>query len=713
MDDNRFPSSALGSARLEPSAPVIAAETGTWTLVYTTGSLGIDEGGTIKIAHRFASDWEPPQFDQPTASGYTTVRTTGRAVLKARYESKGSIRPYRKALSIDVSGHALKPGDEVIVTFGDRSHGSPGMRAQTFQESAHEFRVCVDPTNSALARPLACSPTVPVVPGPAVKGVCLLPTRAEPGRWIEIFLRGEDAWGNPAPAPPFSLRWEGDGEAELEGTRLRLHGEGTGWVIAESALGIARSNPIRVCRETTGRFWADLHAQTGSTIGTGTEEEYFAFGRDVARLDIISHQGNDFQISDALWASLNETTRRFHEEGRYVVFPGYEWSGNTPVGGDHNVFYREEGLPIFRSSHWLVPDAAETPGTPAPDLDTLLANLRREVPEEKVIVASHVGGRYAEMRRPLDVGLAPLVEVVSCWGIFEWMLWDSFEQGHVVGVMANSDGHKGRPGCEGPGAGEFGIGGGLTCVLAESLTREAVFEALRQRRCYGTTGARMDLSFSVNGAPMGSVLPPSDLYRVEARVATVAPLEELALYAGRERLHVFRPREFETVADSPRVRVQWGGAEMRGRSRRIRWDGRVTVSGNRIARIAATAFDSPADGIVTQTADSITFRSATTGDRDSFDIELEEGRRGTLLLETERGSCEVRLSTLGDEPVRRECGGLDAFMAVGRYPLEMTTRQAAFELRLAAEEVGGRPLLIRVLQGDGHLAWASPVYIRP
>src|SRR5690606_34136385 len=126
----------------------------------------------------------------------------------------------------------------------------------------------------------------------------------------------------------------------------------------------------------------------------------------------------------------------------------------------------------------------------------------------------------------------------------------------VVGVMANSDGHKGRPGCEGPGAGEFGIGGGLTCVLAESLTREAVFEALRQRHCYGTTGARMDLSFSVNGAVMGSVLPPSDVYRVEARVATVAPLEELVLYAGRERLHVFRPQEFEAVADSPRIRVQ-------------------------------------------------------------------------------------------------------------------------------------------------------------
>ena len=38
-----------------------------------------------------------------------------------------------------------------------------------------------------------------------------------------------------------------------------------------------------------------------------------------------------------------------------------------------------------------------------------------------------------------------------------------------------------------PGAGEFGIAGGLTCVLVPELTREAVFQALRERRCYGTT----------------------------------------------------------------------------------------------------------------------------------------------------------------------------------------------------------------------------------
>ena len=51
------------------------------------------------------------------------------------------------------------------------------------------------------------------------------------------------------------------------------------------------------------------------------------------------------------------------------------------------------------------------------------------------------------------------------------------KQCYKVGFVANSDGHKGRPGASHPGPSTFGAYGGLTCVLAESLTRDAVFDA--------------------------------------------------------------------------------------------------------------------------------------------------------------------------------------------------------------------------------------------
>ena len=45
--------------------------------------------------------------------------------------------------------------------------------------------------------------------------------------------------------------------------------------------------------------------------------------------------------------------------------------------------------------------------------------------------------------------------------------------------------------------------GVVAVVIAPALTREAVFDALAERRTYATTGARIVLDFSVGGVPMG------------------------------------------------------------------------------------------------------------------------------------------------------------------------------------------------------------------
>ena len=49
-------------------------------------------------------------------------------------------------------------------------------------------------------------------------------------------------------------------------------------------------------------------------------------------------------------------------------------------------------------------------------------------------------------------------------------------------------------------------GNGLACVVARELTRDAIWEALNERRCYATTGDRILLDFTLNDAPMGTDL---------------------------------------------------------------------------------------------------------------------------------------------------------------------------------------------------------------
>src|SRR6185437_8460346 len=116
----------------------------------------------------------------------------------------------------------------------------------------------------------------------------------------------------------------------------------------------------------------------------------------------------DFQVTDAAWKKLNDTVRRFHREHEFVVFPGWEWSGNSSVGGDRNVWYLEEDMPICRSSHWQVAHIPENEWSPAPTAADLFEKMRR-LPREKVLLGSHVGGRYADIRLAFDEEIGPLV----------------------------------------------------------------------------------------------------------------------------------------------------------------------------------------------------------------------------------------------------------------------------------------------------------------
>src|SRR5262249_1557044 len=298
------------------------------------------------------------------------------------------------------------------------------------------------------------------------------------------------------------------------------------------------------------RYWADLHGQSGETIGMGTAEEYFRYARDKAFVDIVGHQGNDFQITDAFWRKLNALTAEFDQPGRFICLPGYEWSGNTGMGGDRNIFFRHEGARIRRSSHILVEGQA-----PTQPIFTA-GELFRALADEEAVVIAHVGGRYADIKAAHNGRSERAVEVHSTWGTFEWLLHDAFEQGYRVGVVCHSDDHKGRPGATKPGASTFGAIGGLTCYFMPRLPRDPVLAALRARHPYGTTGTRLFLDLrarferpvtcfaddpqlgptterAAREARMGDIVRPGATpMRLAAEVIGTAPIDRVDMLHG-------------------------------------------------------------------------------------------------------------------------------------------------------------------------------------
>ena len=106
-----------------------------------------------------------------------------------------------------------------------------------------------------------------------------------------------------------------------------------------------------------------------------------------------------------------------------------------------------------------------------------------------------------------------------------------------MGFTCGSDDHKGRPGAAQSGSGAFGIYGGITCVYAKELTRESIWEAIKTRRCYGTSGQRILIDVTVGGQPMGSDLSTNKPPEIAVKVWGTAPIEKVDIFRGTEIIY--------------------------------------------------------------------------------------------------------------------------------------------------------------------------------
>ena len=619
-----IPVDQLGTATISPDGDFEAGSNASFTLTYIAGLFGIDDSGSLRVCFRFASDQSNPQFDDPEGANYTTVEASNGAILQVRWDPKGNVRPWDRTLWIKVVKGYLTEGDTITIRFGVTDHGGPGMRLQTFCEDTYEFRVLVDPIATFNFQPLPVQPMIAIVPGAPERFVAVLPTRRRVNQEFALKLKGEDKWGNPSDKCDTRLNIEVDGainglpqsvhlkpgEFKLEIQGLSVSGPGRVSVrlVDDNGNCVAGSNPLVVEDTELVHFWGDMHGQTEETIGTGSADRYFTFARELAFVDACAHQGNDFQITDQFWAELNALTAKHDAPGTFVALPGYEWSGNTSLGGDRNVFFPTDDRVIRRSSHALI-EGGDVAGTDALTCRKLFEDLA-ENKEWDVVMYAHCGGRYADISVAHDGRFEKSVEVHSSWGSFEWLLHDAFKLGYRVGVVTNSDGHKGRPGASYPGAGKFGAIGGLTCFLLDSLDRNSLLDCMRKRRHYGSTGGAngrmiidVEATFSEAGtlyhddpalfdtaestvsskALMGDIVHlPSGEMELSVALETTSPIERVDIFNGVDLIETVRP--FADADLGARIRVLWEGAEYRGRFREVIWDGSAEISGNTMLR---------------------------------------------------------------------------------------------------------------------------------
>ncbi len=748
---NAIPPEDLGVAEIFPKGRFEAGSFASFTLVYTAGPYGIDDSGSLRVCFRFASDQSAPQFTDPEGVNYCTVEASNGAVLQLRWDPKANVRPWDRTLWIKIVQGYLTEGDTITIRFGVTDHGGPGMRLQTFCEDTFEFRVLSDPIATFNFQPVPDQPMIEIGPGAPERYVAVLPTRRRPGEPFSLKLKGEDRWGNPSDLCDTTFSLVADGAIlglpetvtlapgarsfVIEDLRVSDTGRVSVSLVDENGTTVAETNPLLIDATDTVHFWGDMHGQSEETIGTGSADQYFSFARDLAFVDACGHQGNDFQMSDAFWGELNRLTALHDAPGRFVALPGYEWSGNTSLGGDRNIYFPNENRTIRRSSHALI-DGGDVAGTDARTAAKLFEDFA-EAGEWDVVMYAHCGGRYADIEVAHDGRFERSVEVHSSWGTFEWLLHDAFRLGYRVGVVANSDGHKGRPGASFPGAGKFGAIGGLTCFRTKELDRDHLLDCMRKRHHYGTTGGQygrmvidLDAQFDkpatvyhddpavfenavgtkAQSADMGDIVHlPNGGMELSVSAETTSPIERIEIYNGKELIETRRP--YHPADVGARIRILWEGAEYRGRFREVIWDGSAEVTGNTIVGAEPVNFLNR-DKVLRQEGNTLSWKALTTGNFGGVDIRLQDADSGRITFETPLVQFDLAVSDFtADDLMFDQSDRLPRFVKVYRLPETLETRSMRFSTRIDLKDVGDNPIYIRLTQEDGTRAWTSPIYV--
>ncbi len=276
-------------------------------------------------------------------------------------------------------------------------------------------------------------------------------------------------------------------------------------------------------RPTPGILWGDLH---GMAFNQRPLDDFYMYAREVARFDFAAAMLFSYNICVGdVWGEVKRTARRFTHPGAFVAVAGVEFG--TPPDSSHrnaHFFYPDGAPPIFFEDR---PPAHEPRLTRRFSPDTVFC---RDLAHFYDIVGQHrgmVSGHFHTLRYEREI-LAEIWQKQSGSATEETRIFGLLNDGLRAGIVSGSDTHDSMPGNPAPEP-HCPQPAGFMAVLADRATPDAIYEAILQRRVYGTTGGRIALGFEAAGQPMGSVLPGAAPRRFQVRAEGSAPLAKVEL----------------------------------------------------------------------------------------------------------------------------------------------------------------------------------------
>ena len=255
-------------------------------------------------------------------------------------------------------------------------------------------------------------------------------------------------------------------------------------------------------------YFGQLHAHTNLSDGTGSVEEAFDHASKVEDLDFfaVTDHSDSFDNADAGaigadgagisagWAAGKQAAASV-TNGNFVGLFGFEmtWPEDKQLGH----------ISTFNTPGWQTRDQADFENVP-----TALEHYYKALTTVPGSVSqfNHPDIIHGDFERfdhysPEYDEAISLLEIAGEDGAVDWDYYHlALDKGWHVAPTNNQNNHKGQWG----DASEA-----RTVVLAKSLTEEALYDAMRDRRVYATQDSDLTVYYTLNGAVMGSILPKS------------------------------------------------------------------------------------------------------------------------------------------------------------------------------------------------------------
>lgn len=291
---------------------------------------------------------------------------------------------------------------------------------------------------------------------------------------------------------------------------------------------------------------------------------------------VVEHHKKGFEKTKQDWPKCQQLCKDYHKPGKFVTFLGFEW--HCSFYGDYCVIMAKDTAPLEYFG-----------------LEGLKDYVRKH---DAVMIQHHPGyriGNRGANAKYWDIELSPVLEMISEHGngdcdtgpipyyahsmggrATENTLQYFLASGKRIGVIGSSDDHLGYPGA---------YGEGLAVVLAQELTREAIFEAIRARRTYAVSGDRILMDFRLNGQDMGRELAFDRNREIYVDVTGWDHINRIEILKNNKIIHREFPEQVclsDTGWNEPViVRLEYGWGLLAGEAV-YDWDVEIEVTGGRI-----------------------------------------------------------------------------------------------------------------------------------